>query len=317
LTLSGSDALTGVKDMYLSNDGVNWTQMPYSTSTNWTLSNGDGNKTVYLKLKDVAGNFSAVKTANIFLDTTKPIVGIKINNGDSYTPTRDVHLNLNYSDIGGSGIDTVKVIEGSHEYDIPKPVPNAPITIPWTLDYGVVRTVSIQAIDKAGNVSDMGSATITVDKLTLEQFTLENVVNPLVFNDSNPFVPKAWAFTPQPMLAGGNITFSMDIKAPYDASVVSDSIQYKADVVGDNGYHQVFTGTMTKSGNHYTQTITLPKDAPSGAKVYVSGTATRKLLVSPYDTQTVYFPGPDASEQAQIGSVTGNIYNVIHFNETY
>ncbi|WCK57684.1 hypothetical protein PP175_26985 (plasmid) [Aneurinibacillus sp. Ricciae_BoGa-3] len=317
LAIKGSDSLTGVKDMFVSNDGVNWTQMPYAESLNWTLSNGDGNKTVYLKISDVAGNISTISTANIFLDTTKPVVSIQINHGATFTPTRDVQLTLNYSDIGGSGIDTVNIIEGNREYTLPKPVANAPLTLPWTLDYGMTRTVSIQAIDKAGNVSDIASASIVVDKLTLQRFTIENVVNPLQFNDSNPFVPKVWAFEPQPMLAGGNFTFSVDLKEPYDSSVVTDGVSYKVDVVGDNGYHQAFLGTMNKSANHYTQTITLPKDVPNGANVYVSAVGTRKLLVSPYDTQTVYFPGADSSEQAKIGTVTGNIYNAIHFNETH
>ncbi|WCK57683.1 glycine-rich protein (plasmid) [Aneurinibacillus sp. Ricciae_BoGa-3] len=317
VTLSSSDALTGVKDIYLSNDGVNWTQMPYTQAVDWILSNGDGNKTVYLKVSDGAGNISDVQAKSIFLDTTKPVASIQINNGATFTATRDVQLTLNYSDVGGSGVDIVKVFEGTKEYDLPKPIPNAPITIPWTLDFGVSRTVSVQVIDKAGNASDISSASIVVDKLTLNKFTLDNVVNPLVFNDSNPYVPQVWAFTPQSMLAGGNFTFSIDLKQATDPTAVTDNVMYKADVVGDNGYHQAFTGTMMKSADHYTQTITLPKDTPNGAKVYVSAVATRKLLVSPYDTQTVYFPGADSSEQAQIGTVTGNIYNAIHFNETH
>ncbi|WCK57682.1 hypothetical protein PP175_26975 (plasmid) [Aneurinibacillus sp. Ricciae_BoGa-3] len=317
LALSGSDTLTGVKDVYLSNDGITWSQMPYSQSLNWTLSNGDGNKTVFVKISDVAGNMSSIRTASIFSDTTKPLASIQINHGAIFTATRDVQLTLNYSDVGGSGVDRVKVFEGTREYDLPQPIPNAPITIPWTLDYGVVKTVSIQVVDKAGNISDRINASIIIDKLTLQRFTLENVVNPLVFNGSNPFAPKVWAFEPQPMLAGGNFSFSVDVKQATDPSAVTDDVTYKVDVIGDNGYHQAFVGDMMKSADHYTQTITLPKDTPNGAKVYVSAVATRKLLVSPYDTQTVYFPGSDSSEQAQVGTVTGNIYNVIHFNEMH
>jgi hypothetical protein len=315
LSIKASDALTGVKDIYLSNDNKNWVKMPYAEQVDWTLSNGDGIKTVYLKVSDVAGNISDVITDTIFLDTTKPIADIKINNDDAYTATREVTLTLTYSDVGGSGVDIVKIIEGDKEYILPKPLPNSPVTIPWTLDYGVVKTVSIVVIDKAGNVSDMVSDSIIVDKLTLERFTLEDVVNPLEFNEG--FTPKVWPFAPQPMLAGGNITFSIDIKRATDPSVVQDKVDYKVEVVGDYGYHKVFVGTMDKEGDHYTKTITLPKDAPSGSKVYVSATAQRKLLVSPYDIQTVYFPGDDASAKAQIGVIGENIYNTIRFNETY
>jgi hypothetical protein len=317
LKLKGDDALTGVKDIYVSNDNKNWNQMPYTEETSWVLSDGDGVKTVYLKISDVAGNISNVITDTIFLDTTKPLANISINNGDAYSATRDVRLTLTYSDIGGSGVETVKVIEGDREYTLPAPTPNSPVTIPWTLDFGVVKTVSIVVVDKAGNISNIGSDSIIVDKLTIKDFTLDDVVNPLEFNSKHPFTPKVWAFAPQPMLSGGNISFSIDVKKAVDEEVVQDKVDYKVEVVGDSGYHKAFVGTMRKAGDHYTQTITIPKDAPNGAKVYVSATAQRKLLVSPYDIQTVYFPGgEDISQKAQIGVVEGNIYDVIRFNET-
>lgn len=317
LDLKGSDAYTGVEDMYLSNDNVTWVKYPYTERVeDWILSDVDGIKTVYLKISDKAGNISDVITDTIFLDTTKPFANIAINNGDSFTPTRDVMLTLTYSDVGGSGVNKIKVMEGDREYTLPAPTPNSPVTIPWTLDFGVVRTVSIVVTDRAGNVSNIVSDTIIVDKLTIKQFTLENLINPLVYNKNKPFQEKVWAFEPQKMIAGGDITFSMDIKQAIDVDVVNDSIDYKVEVVGDS-YHQAFTGEMRKARDHYTQTITIPKDTPNGAKVYVTATAKRILNVSPYDTQIVYFPGgEDASQKALIGVVEGNIYDAIRFNET-
>jgi hypothetical protein len=73
LTLSASDATSGVSKMCFSNDGSTWTDWEdYSTSKSWTLSPGDGLKTVYVKFKDIAGNESSVCTDNIILDTTPP-----------------------------------------------------------------------------------------------------------------------------------------------------------------------------------------------------------------------------------------------------
>lgn len=317
LNLKGIDNLTGVKDLYISNDNKDWVKMPFTENTDWMLSNGDGVKTVYVKITDNAGNYSNVITDTIFLDTTKPLAGIQINNGDSFSATRDVRLTLTYSDIAGSGVDKVKVIEGDREYTLPAPTPNSPVTIPWTLDFGIVKTVSIVVVDKAGNVSNLVSDSIIVDKLTINQFTLEDVVNPLEFNKKHPFEPKVWAFQPQPMISGGNITFSLDVKQSVEPSVVVDKVDYKAEVVGADGYHKAFVGDMRKAGNHYSQTLTIPKDAPNGAKVYVMATAKRELLVSPFDVQTVYFPGgEDVSQKALIGIVDGNIYDTIRFNET-
>ena len=317
LNLKGTDNLTGVKDLYISNDNKDWVKMPFTEDIDWMLSNGDGVKTVYAKITDNAGNYSNVITDTIFLDTTKPLAGIQINNGDSFSATRDVQLTLTYSDIAGSGVDKVKVIEGDREYTLPAPTPDSPVTIPWTLDFGIVKTVSIVVVDKAGNVSNIVSDSIIVDKLTINQFTLEDVVNPLEFNKKHPFKPKVWAFEPQPMISGGNITFSIDVKQAVEPSVVVDKVDYKVEIVGEGGYHKAFVGGMRKAGNHYSETITVPKDAPSGAKVYVIATAQRKLLVSPFDVQTVYFPGgEDVSQKALIGIVDGNIYDAIRFNET-
>ena len=73
LTLSASDATSGVFQMCFSNDRTTWTSWEgYSTSKSWTLSPGDGTKTVYVKFKDAAGNESSVCTDNIILDTTPP-----------------------------------------------------------------------------------------------------------------------------------------------------------------------------------------------------------------------------------------------------
>ncbi|MFH1230375.1 MAG: hypothetical protein V1709_02645 [Planctomycetota bacterium] len=72
LTLSASDTVSGVSEMQLSNDQLNWPTSPqaYITSTNWTLSSGDGTKTVYVKFKDAAGNWSDAISDTIILDTT-------------------------------------------------------------------------------------------------------------------------------------------------------------------------------------------------------------------------------------------------------
>lgn len=61
----------GPHTMYLSNNGVSWNSYSYATSKAWTLTTGDGSKTVYLRVADAAGN-NGSKTATITLDTTDP-----------------------------------------------------------------------------------------------------------------------------------------------------------------------------------------------------------------------------------------------------
>ena len=73
LTLSAqdNDGGSGLSQMRFSNDNVNWsTPEAYATTNIWTLSEGDGEKAVYVKFKDVAGNWSQSYSDSIILDTT-------------------------------------------------------------------------------------------------------------------------------------------------------------------------------------------------------------------------------------------------------
>jgi len=60
---------SGVSQMQLSNDNASWsTWEAYATSKAWTLSAGNGTKTVYARYRDVAGNVSTVCSDIIILD---------------------------------------------------------------------------------------------------------------------------------------------------------------------------------------------------------------------------------------------------------
>ena len=78
LTLSATDSGSGVASMQFSNDGSTWsTPEVYTTSKSWTMTTGDGAKTVYAKFKDNANNWSnAIPSNTITLDATPPLVTI-------------------------------------------------------------------------------------------------------------------------------------------------------------------------------------------------------------------------------------------------
>ncbi len=69
---------SGVTQMRFSNDGATFSAFqPYATSAAWTLTSGDGTKTVYAQFKDADGNESAVVSDTITLalpDTSAPTV---------------------------------------------------------------------------------------------------------------------------------------------------------------------------------------------------------------------------------------------------
>lgn len=111
LILTCSDNV-GCSQMQFSNDNVTYsTPEAYGTTKSWTLSPGDGTKTVYAKFKDAAGNWSTVYSDTIDLITdsyTKSL--LHINGIDQSTTfiddaTGGSHIWTAY---GGAQIDTAQ-----------------------------------------------------------------------------------------------------------------------------------------------------------------------------------------------------------------
>ncbi len=70
LSLSCTDTGSGCAQMQFSNDNVTWsTSEIYSATKAWTLTTGDGTKTVYVKFKDNSNNWSTAYSDTIILDT--------------------------------------------------------------------------------------------------------------------------------------------------------------------------------------------------------------------------------------------------------
>jgi hypothetical protein len=77
LTLAANDAGSGVAQMRFSNDALTWSIWEtYATSKNWTLTSGEGAKTVFAQYKDNHDNVSTSYNAGILLDTLPPQVTV-------------------------------------------------------------------------------------------------------------------------------------------------------------------------------------------------------------------------------------------------
>ncbi len=77
LTLSCIDTGGGCLEMQFSSDNAVWSAPEvYAEAKTWILDDGDGAKTVYVKYRDTAGNWSGVYSDTIVLDTTPPVVSI-------------------------------------------------------------------------------------------------------------------------------------------------------------------------------------------------------------------------------------------------
>jgi hypothetical protein len=150
LGLFSLDNLSGVSVIRLSNDGV-WDSEPWeppSSSKTWTLTNGDGLKTVYYQVMDNASVLSPTYNDTIVLDSESPTATILINSGVNYTADPPVTLSLSYSD-NESGVSEVRYsndgVWDTESWESPAS------SRAWTLPVGDgVKTVHYQVKDRAG-----------------------------------------------------------------------------------------------------------------------------------------------------------------------
>jgi hypothetical protein len=79
LNLSAEDNLSGsgLCQMKFSDDNINWSVLEdYVTVKSWTLSSNDGEKRIYVKFNDNAGNWSQPSWDTIILDTVSPEINL-------------------------------------------------------------------------------------------------------------------------------------------------------------------------------------------------------------------------------------------------
>jgi hypothetical protein len=103
LSIDATD-INGITGMMVSSDPsfTNKAWVPYANLVAYDIGSGDGVKTVYVKVKDAAGN-TATATDSIILNMKPPEGTLKINDGAIYTTSTNVTLTLtvqNQSEIG-------------------------------------------------------------------------------------------------------------------------------------------------------------------------------------------------------------------------
>jgi hypothetical protein len=145
-------------EMQFSNDNTNWSAAEiFATARSWTLSAGDGTKTVYVKFKDNAGYWTpAPYSASIMLDAAPPTGSVTINDGASTTSDPTVLLNLTCAD--ASGCAEMKVSDDNANWSTAEAYA---ATKTWVLPAGSgTKTVYVEFMDSGGNWSAAYSAAI-------------------------------------------------------------------------------------------------------------------------------------------------------------
>jgi hypothetical protein len=153
LSLTHEDTLSGVSRVRYSNDGL-WDNEVWETPTTtkeWTLTSGDGVKTVYYQIRNNLGLISSRYSDTIVLDTGPPTGSIEINNGNESTTQYSVTLELTAHDLT-SGVFQVRY-SNDGVWDT-ESWENFASTKEWILfpDEGS-KTVSYQIMDRAKLVS--------------------------------------------------------------------------------------------------------------------------------------------------------------------
>lgn len=338
LTINGTDNYSTVKSMEIYNPNESAQSYNYDTTKDWVLPLGDGTKTVYLHLIDGVGNRSGAFTDTIILDQTLPFGSITVaeatqnENGDYIVPSPDVTLNLNISD-ALSGIKEVNIYEGSNKMTLPNVSGNNfTQNISWTLSTDTPTTfLTLEVIDNAGNVYRVDTPPLTIHSLKIVDFYLDNVFNPSVFKDS--FTRLSWygteegstrpaGFPRQPMLSGGDISFSLkydildnvltsyDLKWKYTITITSPSGTSQSYVSDE------FTATNEEKQNKLiSNTYRIPYGVEKGStlsiQIELNAICTSKAGVN-FNQEAVF---PIEGGKVQIGEITGDIREQVKFNE--
>ncbi|MDD5005588.1 MAG: hypothetical protein PHS93_03685 [Candidatus Omnitrophica bacterium] len=156
LTLDAVDSggiMGRVTQMQFSNDGSHWsTAEPYVHSKNWTLSEGEGEKIVYVKFKDRAGNWSESFSDAIILDTTPPnqppqIMSLFPQNNSKFREGDIVSIGIQVHDPDNDNLEYRYLVDGNVVQDW---ISSA--SYPWQTQIGDVKlkTITIEVRDGHG-----------------------------------------------------------------------------------------------------------------------------------------------------------------------
>ena len=160
LSVQAIDAVSGVAEVALSNDGSAWTTRTYASTQAWTLTTGTGVKTVYAKWRDAAGNWSdpASDTINLIAsvpDAVAPVATLPRNSfvtGSILGTRPPVLFSWTGSDaLSGIGHYEFGLSTDGHAYTATNSSLASP-TLTLGLTAGHTYRARVRAVDVAGNI---------------------------------------------------------------------------------------------------------------------------------------------------------------------
>jgi len=181
LRLFAHDEESGIDQMRFSNDADAWTEWEkYADIKDWTLTQGEGKKTVYVQYKDKAGLESLAYSGTILLDTTPPTIAIDWPSPGSEIKSSITQVQWIGTD-AGSGVDHFEVrVDGGSWRNVGN---NAAHVLSELSDGS--HTVEVKITDKAGNsrttsVNFTVSASVNRGPLYTDAIVGATVIAPIV-----------------------------------------------------------------------------------------------------------------------------------------
>ncbi|WP_455393143.1 Kelch repeat-containing protein [[Eubacterium] cellulosolvens] len=174
LSLQAMDSGSGVAEMAFSNDDIIWSSWePFNSTKSFEVKTGDGEKIVFFKVRDYAGNIAKQVHDTIILDTIPPEqLAIIINKGAQYTNSNLLEFDL-YAIDGTSGLGEMIFSFDSVNWLTWQPFKNSKSLSTQEAD-GEIK-VYFKVRDKAGNSANYIFDTIILD--TTEPHSLSITIN--------------------------------------------------------------------------------------------------------------------------------------------
>ena len=193
LSLSASDSTSGMvvgAQMQFSNDNIEWsTPEDYDVTNVWILSEGGGEKTVYVKFRDVAGNWSGPFFDDIFFDDTPPVITGVYDDGEFTFSRTELHATWLAQDNGAPIVEyqyAIGIVQGEIGNDIVDWTSNGlntEVTVTdLSLTVGQIYYFNVKARNAADLWSDVGSS----DGITVLNQTPEIIL--LIPEDNSTFI---------------------------------------------------------------------------------------------------------------------------------
>lgn len=177
LNLTATDLEGEAIEMRFSNDGIAWSSWESKISTkSWTLSHGEGSKTVYMQLRDTAGNISNTFSDTIVLDTTPPVITGVTNNG-VYNTDVTISFNEGTATLNGATFSSGTTVSTSGNYTlVATDSAGNTTTITFVIDKALPKAVEVEI--KSNNL-DPTKAKVG-DTITLTMKTDKNIQAPII-----------------------------------------------------------------------------------------------------------------------------------------